>query len=191
MKSNITINNLCIHFIEDKNLVPVIDHPLRKERKILDRQKDFDAVALCLAPNHTWDDVSKDEYGKPFLQQQFLGISHSQDLLVVAWQPTNFGMDIQKIEDRIHRIAPKFTNAKEKLFALDAEMLTLIWSAKESVFKFFGHHVDFAEEMTVQPFPITDHDFILEYHGKHHKNQYFRVSFAKINDAYLTLAQPL
>lgn len=190
MKTTLSLGNLSIQFVLNKHLVPDSVHPKRNERKIIDRQKDFDAVGLCIAPHFSWDDITKVENGKPFIGSQFLGISHSNDKVVVCWSEENFGLDIQYVEEKIHRIASKFINDNELPFATSAEFLTLIWSAKEAVFKFHGHLVDFAGEMTVQPFGLDDKEFILHYHGKHHKNQYFRVSFQKIDNAYLTLALP-
>jgi phosphopantetheinyl transferase (holo-ACP synthase) len=190
LKTTLSLGNLSIQFVLNKHLVPDYVHPKRNERKIIDRQKDFDAVGLCIAPHFSWDDITKVENGKPFIGSQFLGISHSNDKVVVCWSEENFGLDIQYVEEKIHRIASKFINDNELQFATNAEFLTLIWSAKEAVFKFHGHLVDFAGEMTVHPFGLDDEEFILHYHGKHHKNQYFRVSFKKIDDAYLTLALP-
>jgi hypothetical protein len=191
LKTIIDLSDFAIHHIPDKYLIPVFDHPARMERKILDRQKDFDAVAYCLAPQYGWDDIQKNEFGKPMLHGQILGISHSHEQVVVAWGDANFGLDIQRTDDKIHRLASKFINDEEAVFANDIETLTIIWSAKEAVFKFFGHSVDFAKEMFVSPFKITDDSFVLEYRGIQHKIQYFRISFIPIQDAYLTLAQPL
>lgn len=190
MKTTHNLGNLSIQFVTDKHLVPDSVHTKRAERKITDRQKDFDAIEYCISPEFNWNDITKDENGKPFICNQFLGISHSKEKVAVCWSTMNFGIDVQCIEEKILRIANKFSNIEERQFADNAEFLTLIWSAKEAVFKYHGHLVDFAEEMTVQPFALNDGEFILHYHGKHHKNQYFRVSFVKIDNAYLTLALP-
>jgi 4'-phosphopantetheinyl transferase EntD len=190
LKTIFLLDQFTVHHIENKNDVPVVHHPTRLERKIQDRQKDFDAVAWCLRPDFTMDDISKNEFGKPLLGPLYLGISHSHEQVVTCWAPENFGIDIQKVEEKIHRIATKFAHSSELDFAKDAQKLTLIWSAKESVFKYFGHQVDFATEMRVMPFDLSDGNFILRYDGIHHKNQYFRITFKKLNDAYLTIAKP-
>ncbi len=191
MKTIIEISDISLQYVPDKFLIPVFDHPLRQERKILDRQKDFDAVAYCISPDYSWDDIQKNEFGKPMLRTQHIGISHSHEQLIVGINHENFGVDIQRVDEKIHRLASKFTNISERNFADNEEMLTLIWSAKESVFKFFGHAVDFSQEMTVSPFQLSDSSFVVQYSGKLHKIEYFRVSFVQINGAYLTLAKPL
>jgi phosphopantetheinyl transferase len=102
----------------DKHLVPDSVHPNRSERKINDRQKDFDAVEICLAPDFSWNDITKDENGKPFLGSQFLGISHSNEMVVVCWSEENFGLDIQYVEEKIAKTSME-VNMPAKYIKMD------------------------------------------------------------------------
>jgi len=72
------------------------------------------------------------------------------------------GIDIEKIDARVSRVMKKFLNADE-LQAIEAfseiekiSMLTLYWSIKETVYKWWGlGAVDFADHIHIQSTPLT------------------------------------
>ena len=76
--------------------------------------------------------------GKPHLKDgKNITISHSFDFSVIAISNQTIGVDIEKNREKIKRIAHKFVG-KEKEFLVEenlVEQLTVIWGAKESLFK--------------------------------------------------------
>ncbi len=103
--------------------------------------------------------IHKDSFNKPSLlvgeQAYHLSITHSNNYAAVLFSKTfSVALDIEKVDQRIGRVAHKFVNAAE------AEMLegdsnpvhaqTLIWSAKETLYKFYGQkELDFKQHMTI------------------------------------------
>ena len=91
--------------------------------------------------------IIKDEFGKPHFnapeQQNHLSISHSNGYAAVALSGENIGIDIQTYVEKIYRIKKKFTSESECAKFNDEELneiqvLHLIWTIKESVFKLYG-----------------------------------------------------
>lgn len=70
------------------------------------------------------------------------------------------GIDIERLDERIHRVANKFLNDIDRLSLNKAECLTetltLIWSAKEAVYKHYGlKEVDFKAHLNILPFEFN------------------------------------
>jgi len=94
---------------------------------------------------------------KPFLpdEQYHFSISHCGDYAAVIVSSKNrVGVDVEEPKEKILRIAEKFMNEKEftnfynPLTAHDSQLTTLLWSAKESVFKWYGNGgVDFKQHI--------------------------------------------
>lgn len=97
--------------------------------------------------------------GKPFLSDgsHHISISHSREYVaVITSEKFTVGIDIEKREPRIHKIAHKFVSDSEWNFLgpdPGEEELYLIWSAKESLFKIYSKgDMDFRKEMRIEPF---------------------------------------
>ncbi|NQY28146.1 MAG: 4'-phosphopantetheinyl transferase superfamily protein [Flavobacteriaceae bacterium] len=83
-------------------------------------------------------DLYYTEDGKPHLKDnRKITISHSFEFSVIAISDTEIGIDIEKNRDKIQRIASKFIG-KEADYLVEenlTEQLTVVWGAKESLFK--------------------------------------------------------
>ncbi len=106
--------------------------------------------------------IVKDEYGKPHTEdgRYHLSVSHSGDYAVAIGSAEQaVGIDIEKIGNRITRIAPKFVGDDEKATVSqnnELKALYLIWSAKEAMYKLYGRKaLDFKENLFVEPFEIN------------------------------------
>ncbi|MBJ7429629.1 MAG: 4'-phosphopantetheinyl transferase superfamily protein [Bacteroidia bacterium] len=103
-------------------------------------------------------EIHKNEANKPTLfidnEKYFISISHSYEYVGIMFSRTHeIGLDIEKIDERINRVSRKFLNENEQLFADSKLSKTLIWSAKESVYKWYGKkEIDFKEHMQANPF---------------------------------------
>jgi 4'-phosphopantetheinyl transferase EntD len=91
-----------------------------------------------LPPGH----LRRDHWGRPLLPQVQCSISHADGMAVALVAPHRCGIDIERPQARIHRLAHKFLHAEELAFLpvgrTDAWQLTLAWSAKEAMYKFYG-----------------------------------------------------
>lgn len=110
--------------------------------------------------------------GKPvFTDGWHLSISHCENLAGLIISRRNVGLDIQSPDEKLRKIRMKYCQRDELNFRMDPDLelqyLTVLWSAKEAVFKFFGEGVHFAKDLFVQPFSLTDSKIHLAYQGIH------------------------
>ena len=104
---------------------------------------------------------------KPFLEneQYHFSISHCGDFAAaIVSTHERVGVDIEMVTARIERVKHKFTSSDEMLFLnheykaflqqfeleekIEQEFLTMIWSAKEAIFKWYGQgEMDFRQHM--------------------------------------------
>ncbi|MBK6634553.1 MAG: 4'-phosphopantetheinyl transferase superfamily protein [Chitinophagaceae bacterium] len=97
---------------------------------------------------------------KPFLENEpfHFSISHCGDYAAAMVSKTNrVGVDVELLNDRIDRIQHKFMYASDvkRLHVLCKmpllQSLTLYWSVKESVFKWWGSgEVDFKKDIVIK-----------------------------------------
>lgn len=129
-----------------------------QKRKILSHQKEFLASRRLLLeagiPPHS---LSHDPNGIPRLESgQQLSISHTKNLAGIALGTKPLGIDIEVFRPKIRRIATRFLHADET-FVLKGdqviEKLTLIWTAKEALYKALNQKgIIFSEQLLVTPF---------------------------------------
>ena len=100
---------------------------------------------------------------KPVLvnRTENISISHSSNYaIIIASQNKKVVIDVEEITPRIHKIAHKFLNKSEKDFLEiennKTEMLYLIWCAKEAIYKLSEVFLDFADQIIIENFKITD-----------------------------------
>jgi 4'-phosphopantetheinyl transferase len=100
----------------------------------------------------------KDDNGKPFLVDSLfdISLSHSREFAAVIAAPQAVGIDIQKVVDKIDRIAHKFMRDEEMESLQEAtrlEHLHVYWGAKEALYKAYGRRqLDFKEHIFITPF---------------------------------------
>ncbi|MEN8765187.1 MAG: 4'-phosphopantetheinyl transferase family protein [Wenyingzhuangia sp.] len=84
------------------------------------------------------DDLTYNEHGKPLLKNgQHISISHSYEFSAIGISTKMIGIDIEKNRDKIKIIKNRFTDFNKKKLTNDEyiQQLTLIWGAKEAMFK--------------------------------------------------------
>ena len=103
-----------------------------------------------LVPDFPYELIQIADTRKPFLpgEQYHFSISHCGDYAAaIVSKDRRVGIDIEIPVDKIIRIADKFLNDDERINWLnelttpDSRLTTLLWSAKESVFKWYGEGV--------------------------------------------------
>jgi 4'-phosphopantetheinyl transferase len=139
------------------NAVPLkrdVSHPAKRLQHLAGRFllphlfKDFPLSEILIADTR-----------KPYLadEKYHFSISHCGSYAGVIVSKTNrVGIDIEMVSPRIYNIVHKFVNDKEKIFLEEWEPLeqmhlqltTVLWSAKEALFKWYGlGQVDFKEHL--------------------------------------------
>jgi phosphopantetheinyl transferase len=110
-----------------------------------------------LFPEFPLDLIQLADTRKPFLEGEafHFSISHSGDYAAAIVSRVNrVGVDIEKVSEKVAAISHKFLSERdtevlsEQLFLKKVELMTMTWSCKEAVFKWYGMGgVDFREHM--------------------------------------------
>lgn len=100
-------------------------------------------------------ELLKTETGKPYLPNlDFeISLSHSGDYAAaIVCNKESTGIDIEKLDTRIYKIANKFLNDFDRSFLMENDLLGhyLVWNAKEVLFKYYGKGgVDFRKHLFI------------------------------------------
>ncbi len=100
--------------------------------------------------------IKKDEFGKPFIDEidEHISISHTQSACAILFTRAPYpGMDIELLRPQLFKIYSKYLSPTEqdKHDIKDLKTLTLLWSAKEAIFKWHGvGEVDFRVHIYIQ-----------------------------------------
>ncbi len=104
-------------------------------------------------------ELKKDSFGRPYLPHldYLISLSHSNNWAGAFVHPhKKVGFDIEEFRDKILRLEHKFVSPAEAFFLSEdpktrIQELTLIWSAKESLYKLIGNKAfDFKEHLRLQ-----------------------------------------
>lgn len=121
-------------------------------------------LATRLLLNNYFTDVTivYNEKGKPFLNNGWnISISHSGDYVVILLnEKNNCGIDIEKISKKTEKIKHKFLNESDLKKITTEQDLTIYWSAKETLYKFYGKkEVLFIENLFIEDFSSSKNTF--------------------------------
>lgn len=146
-----------------KGNVPVhrdVTHPRKRLQHLAGR-----FLLQYLFPDFPYEQIQIADTRKPFLpdERYHFSISHCGDYAAAIVSRTRrVGVDVEETEDRILRIKDKYLSPEEQeLFIADPlypdfRLLTLLWSAKESVFKWYGEgEVDFRRHIRLSTLDTT------------------------------------
>lgn len=150
------------HFFSAK--VPLqreITHPHKKLQHLAGRY-----LLTQLFPDFPYEEILIADTRKPYLpyEQYHFSISHCGDYAAAIVSSSNrVGIDIEIPTQKIEKIKHKYLNSDEldilaspRHSISNLEKLTVTWSAKEAVFKWWGWgSVDFREHMLLQPFALS------------------------------------
>jgi phosphopantetheinyl transferase len=100
--------------------------------------------------------IIKDEFGKLVLKDGLhkISISHSGNYTAFVKSPAEVGIDLQLFQEKILQIYPKFIHPNDFLYKDDQNQpisissATLVWCAKEAVYKAHGkRNIHFKEQI--------------------------------------------
>lgn len=127
-------------------------------------------------------DVTYDDFGKPYLNDgKSISITHSFNFcgLIISSENT-VGIDIEMQRDKIIKIAHKFTPTDEYKNLPNKDLirkLTIVWGAKESLYKIYGKKLlNFKEHIYIENFNLQDERTTGEIRYKNQDTTYF-ISF--------------
>ena len=131
---------------------PSVENPTKKIEST--------AVRHCLHLLSTEFDclqLVQNDRNRPFFQDSdwHISLTHSYPFVAVACSWKNrIGIDVEKPGRNIEKIAPRFLNAAElEKWKDSSNLLTLAWSAKESIYKAVGKPgLSFQKEMEISDF---------------------------------------
>ncbi len=111
-------------------------------------------------------DLYYDEYGKPHLNDgKKISITHSFEFAGIIISDKEVGIDIEKQREKIQSIAHKFVKTSENEYVEENSIdrvraLTIIWGAKESLYKMYATPgLSFQEHIYISSF-MMDYPFV-------------------------------
>lgn len=149
---------------------------------------------LLRAAGYTDQNLYYDELGKPHLDDDsYVSITHSYEFTAIIISKEPVGIDIEKQREKIMRIAPKFIGFEEDFLEsvkTPVKELTVIWGAKESMYKLYGQKgLGFKAHCMVAPFEMSNGSTVsrIVYENDNLK---FDVFFEEIPDFMLVYILP-
>lgn len=137
-----------------------ITHPHKRLQHLAGRY-----LLPYLFPDFPHKEIEIADTRKPFLrdEQYHFSISHCSNYAAAIVSSTQrVGIDVEVITARVEKIKHKFLHADElayvnQLTHQQINLLTLLWSAKEAMYKWYGAgEVDFSEMMRTLPFTLHE-----------------------------------
>ena len=132
----------------DKNFLDLKKDNLSKEQ--------FLAVRKLIELEDLDYRIRYNTFGKPLINSNLnISISHSNQIVaIVLSNNKRIGIDVQLKQSKILNIQDKFLNMSEKIKIsdnLNLNVLTMIWSSKESIFKAISKKgVSFSENIIIE-----------------------------------------
>ena len=112
--------------------------------------------------------LEKDEHGKPHLpdDKRMVSISHTAGFASVMIG-NQAAVDVQEFRPKIVKMADRFLDANERNMAPDVERTTLLWAAKETIYKLNGKPgLDFRDPITIHHINPSYLETSFVYQGK-------------------------
>ena len=131
-----------------------VAHPYKRLQHLAGRY-----LLPALFPDFPLEEINIADTRKPFLidEKYHFSISHCGNYAAaIASATKRVGVDIELVTPRLYDITDKFLNPAEKFFLKEWEgitrvhlqLITVLWSAKEAIFKWYGNGgMDFRQHM--------------------------------------------
>lgn len=126
-------------------------------------QRGFLSVRMLLqSAGYSDNDLYYDEFGKPHLADgKHISVTHSFGFSAIIISDQKTGIDIEMQREKILLIADKFVDTEFDFVEKEADdyirKLTVIWGAKEAIFKIQNEvGISFKDHISLFPFEIND-----------------------------------
>ncbi|MFY7900970.1 MAG: 4'-phosphopantetheinyl transferase family protein [Chitinophagaceae bacterium] len=176
-------------FLEKVPLQSTITHPHKRLQHLAGRY-----LLQYLFPDFPIHAIQIADTRKPFLhnEQYHFSISHCGNYAAaIVSSHQRVGVDIELERPVIAKIAYKFLHDTEQQMLQPNSSnyythLTILWSAKEAIFKWWGNgEVDFSEMMHIQPFEPSNKGLLLGSFIKNNVATNFTLEYQLFNDLCL------
>lgn len=117
------------------------------------RQLEYVSVRVLLHSllGNNYEPIQYLASGKPCMNSFHISISHTKQFVaVIVSKSHEAAIDIEMYRPKIQSIASRFMNDAELHACSTIEDATLVWSAKEVLYKMYNASAEFAEHYTVQ-----------------------------------------
>ncbi len=136
--------------------------------------------------------------GQPYLRNHpelEISISHSRTTVAVAIsQEFQIGIDVELIHPRLLKIADRFLNPAEFVYmnnlttAIEQiQFLTIVWSAKEALYKIVGTDVDYKKDVRVKEFLLDEDGTAIVEFFKNDTRRHFLATYRTIETISILL----
>lgn len=152
-------------FLSKVPLQREITHPGKRLQHLAGRY-----LLPFLFDDFPYEEIKVADTRKPFLpnEQYHFSISHcSKYAAAIASSDCRVGVDVEFTTQRLEKIKHKFLHREELRFVnsqlpgQQLKLLSVLWSAKEAMYKWYGEGaVDFSEMMRVFPFHLRQEGII-------------------------------
>ena len=146
------------------------------------RKKEFLISRLLLRNMSPNTSINYNKFGAPELDNfQNISISHSKGLVAILLGDKKVGLDIEQISDKLLKLSSKFIT-EDKHDDLSKEKATLIWCAKEAIYKWYQKgNIDFKKDIKLNNFETVEKGTLI---AEFKKERLF-LNYQKINNHYL------
>jgi len=144
-------------FLQTVHLQKEINHPHKRLQHLAGRY-----LLWLLDPGFPLHLIEIAGSNKPLLANEafHFSISHCGNFAAAIISENEVvGIDVELVQSKIEYIKHKFLSAEEQklLPAVNVQLLTLLWSCKEAVYKWYGRGgVDFKNHIVIKEISISD-----------------------------------
>ena len=126
-------------------------------------------------------EISYNTNGAPQLSNnKYISISHSREIVSIILSNNNCGIDIEKISSKPIQAYNRFESAK-KFIDENSDFATLIWSAKECIFKLYQKgNINFKDDIKTSYINLEKNKICMLFKGEK-----LILDFLKINNHFL------
>lgn len=167
-----------------------VSHPHKRLQHLAGRY-----LLPYLYPDFPFHEILIADTRKPFLKNEeyHFSISHcGQFAAAIVSNELRVGIDIELQTERLHRIKHKYLSNKELEFVgshnkvEQLKLLTIMWSAKEAMFKWYGSgNVDFDKMMKIEEFNLSIQDSLQASFYAPEKTVLLQLEYKFLNDLCL------
>ena len=150
------------------------ENPMKS--KLASRNAQWQILRHLLAKAGIDGPLEYDMAGKPMLSHgPHISVTHSGKAMLLSYSNRNHGVDMEVKGTKASKIKQRFCNERELAWAErvnDENIYTLLWCAKEAIFKYFGTDVDFREDIFIEPTEADSPIVHATYDGVHGKKKF-------------------
>ncbi len=158
------------------------DAKIKQKYQNKKRNREFITSRLLLQKINPEYFIRYNKLGAPILNnKKYISISHSNKITAIMISSLPVGIDIEEQSKRALKVSAKFIN-KENIKKLNDDKATIIWSAKEAIYKWnMEKSVDFIKDIKIEDFKVKNRGVLQAYFRK----KIVKLNYQKIYNHYL------